>query len=216
MGKRFWALFGIGAALAVVLGAGAALLVTGGADGEREYRSPSDLPADVVAFVSRAPSDVSIVTVSALERALRQTAAQQGIQRAPMPGDRRYKELHDMALNGILEMIWLEGQASEMGISISATEVEDEKQAIRKDNFKTASQYEKFLRESHFSAADIDRRVHAQVLSGKVQGRLTAAGEELDDAFVRDFNMKWRTRTICAPAHATEKCVNSAQPAQSG
>jgi len=204
--------------LAAATGAGAVLLLLASVGSPDDGAvSPQDLPAEVVVFVSDVPGEAGTVTRAELQLALRQAAAQAGAKRVPPRGSGRYDELRETAVDGILEMAWIEGQAAEMGISASAREVADEKLAIRRSSFEDGGEYDEFLRESRYTEADVDRKVRAQLLSTKLERRLTeeqgkqAKREGFAD-FVADFEAKWRSRTICAPALATEKCSNGRPP----
>ena len=53
--------------------------------------------------------------------------------------------------------IWIEGQAEEMGISVTPKEVDEELKKLKKQNFKTEAEYQKFLKESHYTAAGRQR-----------------------------------------------------------
>jgi parvulin-like peptidyl-prolyl isomerase len=131
------------------------------------------VPSDAVAVVEDAPDDLGTVTEKEFQHALEQAAAQGKITPVPKPGDEKYDELKETALGEVLDAIWIQGQAEEMGISATKKEVADELKKLKKQAFKTEKQYEEFLKEAKFTQADVDQRVTIQVLSEKIQTQVT-------------------------------------------
>lgn len=130
------------------------------------------VPSDAVAVVEDAPDDLGTVTDEEFQRALAQAAAA-AREPVPKPGDKKYDELKETALGELLDAIWIQGQAEEMGISVTPKEVEAELKKLKKQAFKTEKQYEEFLKESKFNQADIDTRVLIQMLSEQIQNQVT-------------------------------------------
>ena len=62
-----------------------------------------------------------------------------------------------------------------MGISVTDKEVAKELKELKAQAFKTEKQYEEFLKEAHYTQADVDQRVKIQILSKKIQEQI---GEE--------------------------------------
>jgi len=131
------------------------------------------VPSGSIAVVEDAPDGLSPVTEAKFHRALIQAAAQEQVKPVPKPGDKKYDELKEKALEGIFDSIWIQGQAAEMGISVSKKEIADELAKLKKQSFKTEQEYKKFLKEAHFSIADVNERVTLQILSAKIQAQVT-------------------------------------------
>jgi len=133
--------------------------------------SPS-VPSDAVAVVEDAPDDLGTVTKDEFQHALDQAAAQAKVTPTPKPGDKKYDELKETALGEALDAIWIQGEAEEMGISVTQKEIADELKKLKKQAFKTEKQYEEFLEEAKFTQADVDQRVTIQLLSEKIQTQI--------------------------------------------
>jgi parvulin-like peptidyl-prolyl isomerase len=131
------------------------------------------VPSGDVAIVEDAPADSGNISEAEFERSFKQTVAQSGQKEPPKPGDEQYDELREAALTGLLDSVWLSGQAGEMGISVTQKEVADEFKKLKDENFKTEAEYEKFLKESGFTQADVDDRVELQMLSTQIQEGIT-------------------------------------------
>jgi parvulin-like peptidyl-prolyl isomerase len=130
------------------------------------------VPSGDVALVEDAPWDKGEVTMAEFEHSLEVTAAQQGTKEVPKPGDAKYDELKDAAINALFETIRIFGLAEEWDIEVSEKEVADELKKIKKESFKTDAEFQKFLKDSRYTPADVDERVEVQIISNKLQERL--------------------------------------------
>lgn len=145
------------------------------------------VPSDAVAVVEDAPDDLGTVTKEEFDRALLQAAAQGQVKPVPKPGDDKYDELKETALGEVLDAIWIQGQAEEMGISVTPKEVAKELEKLKKQAFKTEKQYKEFLKEAKFTQADVDQRVTIQVLSSKIQEQVTEGTPQPSTREIEDY-----------------------------
>jgi foldase protein PrsA len=148
--------------------------------------SPS-VPSGAVAVIEDAPNDLGTITDAEFQHALEQTAAQEKIEPVPKPGDKKYDELKETALGEITDSIWIQGQAEEMGISVTPKEVSEELEKLKKKAFKTKKQYEEFLKESKFTQADVDTRVTIQMLSEQIQTQVTEEAPIPSNREIEDY-----------------------------
>lgn len=130
------------------------------------------IPSGDVALVVDVPSDVGEVSEARFEHALELASKQGGEKKVPKPGDPKYDELRETALNSIFESIWLQGVADEWGIEVTDAEIAKELKKVKKESFKSEAEFKKFLNESGYNSADIDERVKLQVLSTQLQEEL--------------------------------------------
>lgn len=127
------------------------------------------VPSGDVALVEDAPGDIGEVTKERFDHALELAAKQGGEKKVPKPGQPKYEELSETALNSILEAVWVQGLAAEEGIEISDEEFAKERKKLKDESFKTKKEFKEFLKESGFNSEDIDERVRLQILSSKLQ-----------------------------------------------
>ncbi len=132
---------------------------------------PSVPDGDVI-LVEDASGDRGEISKAEFDHALTVAAAAGGQKKAPKPGTGQYEELKETAMTSLVESIWLEGQAEEMGIEVSDREIEKEFQKIKQENFPSKAQFQEFLKESKFTQEDVDERVKLQILSTKIQEKL--------------------------------------------
>lgn len=127
------------------------------------------IPDGDVILVEEAPGDTGNITQAEFERALKQAAAQGQLPKTPKPGEPQYDELKESAINNLLEFVWLEGLAEEMGISVTDQKVQKELKKLKDESFQNEAEFKKFLKEANFTQADVDRQVKLQVLSTEIQ-----------------------------------------------
>jgi parvulin-like peptidyl-prolyl isomerase len=130
------------------------------------------VPSGDAALVEDTPGDIGKVPVAKVEHAIELAAGQAGEKTTPKPGDPKYDEAKEAAVNSILEGIWIQGLANQWGIEVSDKEVAAEVKKVKKESFKSEAEFQKFLKESHFTPADIHERVLIQTLSKELQEQL--------------------------------------------
>src|SRR5262249_13228664 len=115
-GLKRLALFGF-AALLVLLFVGFAIA--------QGLGHPSVASGDV-AKIENAPPGQGTISEKQLEHAVEIAAAAGGVKPVPKPGTEKYEELQKTALGELLQTVWIEGLAEEMGFSASEKEIEEE------------------------------------------------------------------------------------------
>jgi parvulin-like peptidyl-prolyl isomerase len=131
------------------------------------------IPSGSVAVVEDAPDGLSPVTEAQFKHALVQASAEDKVTPVPKPGDEKYVAEQEKALGSLLDSIWIQGQAEEMGISVTPQEIAEELKKLKEKAFKTEQQYKEFLKEAHFTEADVNTRVTIQMLSEQIQKQVT-------------------------------------------
>lgn len=145
------------------------------------------VPEGDVAIVQNVPDDVGAVSEADFKLALLQQAAQGGLKKPPKPGEDKYDELKEAALGELLDTIWIQGEAEELGFSATPKEIATELATIKKQNFKTEAEYQKFLKTSHFTKADVLARVKLQLLSTQIQEAITKEAPPASEGEVADY-----------------------------
>jgi parvulin-like peptidyl-prolyl isomerase len=133
--------------------------------------SPS-VPSGDIALVKGVPSEVGQVTKADFDKAMVQAAGQAGTKKIPKPGEEKYEELKKKALGNLLDSIWIQGEAAEMGITVTDKQIADEFKSVKSQNFKTKAEYAKFLKTSHLDQSEVNERVKLQLLSAAIQKKL--------------------------------------------
>ncbi len=129
------------------------------------------IPSGAVVVVEDAPGDIGTITEDELRHATVLAAAESQIKPIPKPGDEQYDGLRQTALGGLLDSIWIQGEAAEMGFTVTPQETSAELEKI-KEQFPTEEKFQEFLEEARYTDEDVDQRVTLQVLSGKIQSAI--------------------------------------------
>jgi parvulin-like peptidyl-prolyl isomerase len=145
------------------------------------------VPSGDVAIVTHVPKDVGEVSEADFKRALLQQAAQAKLKKAPKPGDEKYEELKTAALGELLDTIWIQGEAEELGIEVTPKQIAAELAQIKKTNFKTPAEYQKFLKTSRFTKADVLARVKLQLLSTQIQEAISKEAPPPSSSEIADY-----------------------------
>ncbi|MEX2107431.1 MAG: SurA N-terminal domain-containing protein [Solirubrobacterales bacterium] len=244
---------GVGAAIS-------ALASRGGSDDGSSLPSPSDLPPDTIALVMEVPEGAGRITEGTFYRHLDQAAAKGQLDKVPAPGDPEYRELKETTVGELIQAAWIKGQANEMGISVTAKEVDKKHEKLKEQSFDSEAEYRKTVEELHFTEADVRGLMELELLTEKIQKELREdsprpSDSEIEDyyeevkadqftkpngdvqpldevedqiramlkqqgegkafeRFVKDFEDRWRSRTVCAPGFAVEACSNGKRKPQ--
>ena len=158
------------------------------------------------------------ITKHEFQHGLAQAAAQQGRKSAPKPGRNGYGKLKETAIGERLEYIWISGQAAEMGIGVTRRQVRRALHLLKKQAFKNKAEYNRFLKEAHYTRRDVFERVEVQLLSTRIQERVVEgiSGERARNKafkrFAAEYEKRWKARTVCAPKYVIDRCSNAPAP----
>lgn len=133
--------------------------------------SPS-VPSGDVAKVQGVPAEDSTVSKQEFKRAMERQAAQGKLKKLPPVKSKKYEELTEKALGELLDQIWIKGEAEELGIKVTAKQVEAELAAIKKQSFPGKGAYQKFLKESKFTQEDVNNIVELQALTKGIENQV--------------------------------------------
>lgn len=148
--------------------------------------SPS-VPSGDVVMVEDVPEEIGAISQEDFDRALVQQAAAAKLKKVPKPGDDKYEEVRDKTLEELVNAVWLEGQAEELGVTVTDGQVEKELAKIKKESFPTPEAYEKFLEDSKYTQEEVDRLVKLQVLTTEIQSQVTEEAPKPDRGEIEDY-----------------------------
>ncbi len=145
------------------------------------------VPGDDVAVVEDAPAGLGDLTRVDFNRALAQTAARSGVKAVPKPGSAQYEQLKQGAMNDLLDRVWIQGEAADLGITTTPKEVSNLLKQTIQQNFKSQAEFQKFREQSHFTNKDIQDRIRLQILSNKIQQKVLAGLPSVTSSEVSDY-----------------------------
>jgi parvulin-like peptidyl-prolyl isomerase len=169
----------------LIFGVALALLFAGFAI-DQGIGSPS-VPSGDVAIVQDTPGDIGNISKAELDKAILQVAGQAGQKAVPKPGSKQYDELEETAFGNLLDSIWIQSEAAEMGVTVTPKQISDEFKSIKAQNFKTKAEYAEFLKTSHLDQSEVDERVELQILSTELQKLLTENAPAPSKGAIEDY-----------------------------
>jgi hypothetical protein len=173
---------------AIVAAALSGLAFTGlstGARGESPALPP--LPPDAVARVGDAPISVSLL--AHWQRIARRSGARR-------PAARRE------ALAFLVSAEWIRQEAALQHLHASDRRVRTEYLRQKHQSFPQDRDFRQFLRETGQTVADMMLHVRLDILANKIRRKVTAglsraAAQRALEAFVKDFQRRWKAVTVC-------------------
>ena len=105
-----------------------------------------------------------------------------------------YNQLRDQVLQLLISFQWLEGEAQDQGIKVTDAEVKKSFEQQKKQSFPKEADYQKFLKDSGQTEADILLQVKADLLATKIRDKVVKGKDKVSDAQIRDFYNKNKQR----------------------
>ena len=130
------------------------------------------------------------------------------IKKTPKPGDDQYTEIHEGAINDLLDQTWLTGEASELGISATDREIAAELKTVKDQQFKTEAEFNDYLKQANFTLAEVTDRVRLQLLSQKIQDQVTKSVSSVPDSDIENFYEASKTQFTTPEARDILLIVN--------
>ncbi len=120
--------------------------------------------------------------------------------------------LQNEVLGFLISSDWVKGEAEARGISVSPVEVRKSFDRIRHQEFHRRREFQRFLRKSGQTVADLMFRVELNLLSVRIQKSVVAghhgasSKQRALSQFVKAFKVKWQAQTYCASEYAVADC----------
>ena len=105
-----------------------------------------------------------------------------------------YNGLRDQVMQFLISAQWIEGEAADEGIKVSDADVNKRFQQTKKQSFPKEADYQKFLKQSGMTQADILFRVRLDALSTKIRDKVTKGQSKVTDAQITSYYNKNRKR----------------------
>jgi parvulin-like peptidyl-prolyl isomerase len=179
------------------------------------------IPSGDIALVSSVPADLGHISEADYKHLYAQQVAQAGVKKAPKAGSKKAEELHKTTVAELLNTAWITGESEELGIKITNKEIETELAKIKKESFKTEKAFQEFLKEDHYTEEDVNQRIELQLLSTKIQEKITKEAPPVTEAELKAYYeaekasqyTKKPTRDVRVVVNENKKEVEAAQKA---
>ena len=105
-----------------------------------------------------------------------------------------YEGLRDQVMQLLIQEKWVRGEAGDQDVKVTEAEVRKAFEDQKKQSFPKKGDYEKFLKTSGFTEADILFRVRLEQLSNKLREKVVKGKDKVDDKQISDYYNKNKKR----------------------
>lgn len=115
------------------------------------------------------------------------------------------------AVGFLVSTIWLQREAADRGVAVSATEVGTRLSQLEHQSFQRAGALHKYLQSADESESDLRKRIEVELLESRIATQV-AGGQQGSQrsatlaSFQRSFQQRWKGRTRCASGYVMEDC----------
>ena len=107
------------------------------------------------------------VSEEEFDRAFENASAELGLPKPPSEGDEAYETALNQAMLQVLQPIWLRGEAEERGITVSDEKIDKDLAEVKKREFSSAKEYQRFLEQSGFTEEEVRGQLELVALQDK-------------------------------------------------
>jgi parvulin-like peptidyl-prolyl isomerase len=105
-----------------------------------------------------------------------------------------YEGLRDQVMQLLIQEKWVRGEAADQDVKVTEAEVKKAFEDQKKQSFPKKGDYEKFLKTSGFTEADILFRVRLEQLSNKLREKVVKGKDKVSDAQIKTYYDKNKKR----------------------
>jgi foldase protein PrsA len=105
-----------------------------------------------------------------------------------------YDQLRNQVLQLLISFKWIQGEADAMKVKVTDAEVKKSFADQKKQSFPKEADYQKFIKTSGQTEADILQRVKLDLLSNKIRDKVVKGKDTVSDAAIADFYNKNKAR----------------------
>jgi foldase protein PrsA len=120
--------------------------------------------------------------------------------------EQQYQSLKQEVLSFLLSSQWVIGEASDLGVNVSDSEVKKRFEQIKSQQFPKSGEFEKFLASSGQSLSDLLLRVKLNLLSAKIQQKIIKSKGNLSQAQIAKY-YKENPQRFGTPERRTLKLI---------
>jgi hypothetical protein len=131
---------------------------------------------------------------------------------------RTYEDIKARVLNFLITGLWLRGEATAHGASVSRADVREKFAEERHAHFPTSEAFRRLQSASHQTVADLEFATETQLLSSKLLAAFAKThGEENEEqnaiaGFNTSLRHRWIPRTDCEPDYVVPDCAQYRPP----
>jgi parvulin-like peptidyl-prolyl isomerase len=97
------------------------------------------------------------------------------------------QQLTQQTMGTLIQTAWVEGEAKKQGVTASDAEVNKQLEVTKKQSFPTAAAYNRFVKQSGMTQAEILERVKVQLLAQKITKKVQASSANVTSAQISHY-----------------------------
>jgi foldase protein PrsA len=127
--------------------------------------------------------------IAALRKQARPARGQPAPTNATLLGQckAQYHQLVEQVMGTLIQTSWIQEEAKHLGVSASEGEIKTQLQAVKKQSFPTEAAYQRFLKQSGMSPADITLRIRVQVLAQKITRKIQGQAATISQSQISNY-----------------------------
>lgn len=110
--------------------------------------------------------------------------------------EREYTELRDQVMQLLISFKWIEGEAALRGLTVTDAEVTKAFDKQKQQSFPKEADFEKFLKTSGQTLADIHARVRLDLLSNKLRDQVVVGHGQITDQAIEQYYRQHRSTFV--------------------
>jgi foldase protein PrsA len=100
---------------------------------------------------------------------------------------REYDQLRDQVLSFLIAANWVEAEAADQGVKVSDAELDRAIEEVRKASFPKQADFERYLRQSGLTMADVRFQTRVEQLQTKLIDKINKGQREVSDEQIRRY-----------------------------
>jgi foldase protein PrsA len=110
--------------------------------------------------------------------------------------EREYAQLRDQVMQLLISFEWIEGEAALRGLTVTDAEVTKEFDKQKQQSFPKEAQFQKYLKTSGQTLADVRARVRLDLLSNKLRDQVVAGHGQITDQAIEQYYNQHRSTFV--------------------
>jgi foldase protein PrsA len=87
----------------------------------------------------------------------------------------------------LIQQLWIEKEAQAQGVTVSDAEIARQLALTKRQSFPTVAAFQRFLKQSGMTPADVNERIRVQVLAGKLTRKIQSSAAPVTDAQIQSY-----------------------------
>jgi foldase protein PrsA len=104
------------------------------------------------------------------------------------------QQIQQQTVSTLIQSAWVEGEAKQQGVSVTDAAVQQQLAQTKKQSFPTPAAYDKFLKSSGMTQADVLDRVRVQLLAQRITQKVQSGGKPPTEAQITSYYNKNRAQ----------------------